>query len=486
VKDHTTVGLEAPSAQAETEENHSASPRSSKLRSVRDSISHWLIRDWQTHKYLFFSALLLLLTTIITTIYYANYPQAEPMPDTPAYLYVAYKLHLHPTWLVDAWRLPGYPLFIDFVYTLNGQNNLMAVSIVQAILFVLATMEIYVLAILVLKHTWMAFLIGVIVGTNVILISYIKPIMSEGLALWLVSTLALAVVYCVRTLRIHAFWLIVLCLIPLVFTRPEWVYLPVPLFAYLLLVALRRGSVRRVLFNALLGLTCIYALVAVYIGVNTQRNHYPGLTAIENFNWLGKVLQYNMQDEVPPQLAQYGHQLDILVRETNLSPYVVLRRMPAFSKDDAQPAGNFARTIVLHHPVEFFVKSLPLFLPSLTHYYDTRSKEPSGPFSGFLASLTSFDRILYRANAFFLLCVPLWMFLLCWRKVKSHPLVLEMGAIVLLAFYALTITILGGYKFEDYMRVHIVFDALLIFAVWGSLFLGAQILHRKALRYLQS
>jgi hypothetical protein len=78
------------------------------------------------------------------------------------------------------------------------------------------------------------------------------------------------------------------------------------------------------------------------------------------------------------------------------------------------------------------------------------------------------------------------MFLLCWRKVKSHPLVLEMGAIVLLAFYALTITILGGYKFEDYMRVHIVFDALLIFAVWGSLFLGAQILHRKALRYLQS
>src|SRR5205085_2784501 len=99
--------------------------------------------------------------------------------------------------------------------------------------FVLATMEIYALAILVFKRTWMAFLIGLIVGTNVVLLTYVKPIMSEGLALWLLSTLALAVVVYIRHLRMPAFWIVVLCMVLLLFTRPEWLYLPIPLFGYL-------------------------------------------------------------------------------------------------------------------------------------------------------------------------------------------------------------------------------------------------------------
>ena len=483
MEEHSIVGLEASPSRVGPEETHAAVLKPERPHPLMHALSQGLIRDWRTHKYFFFGALLLLLTIILTVIYYANYPRPEIGPDSPAYFWVAYKLRLHPTWLVDAWRLPGYPLFIDIVYLLAGQGNLVAVGIAQAMLFVLATLEMYVLAILILKRTWMAFLIGLMVGTNVIFLSSIKPMMTEGLALWLVTSLALAMVYFIRTLHIHAFWLMVVCFVPLLFTRPEWLYLPVPLLAYLLLVAWRRGSARRVLFNALPALVCIYALVAAYIGINTLSNQYPGMTAIENFNYLGKVLQYNMQDEAPPQYAQYSRRLDILVAQTNRSPYVVLRHMPDLSKDNALPAGNFARTIILHHPFEFLAKSVPVFLPSLTHYY---GRESSGPFRVPLAFMTSFDRILYRANAFFLLCVPFWLLLLCWRKVRSHPLVLEMGAIILLAFYALVITDLGGYKFEDYMRVHIVFDPLLILVVWGSFFLGARFLvHHGPALYTQ-
>jgi hypothetical protein len=56
-----------------------------------------------------------------------------------------------------------------------------------------------------------------------------------------------------------------------------------------------------------------------------------------------------------------------------------------------------------------------------------------------------------------------------------------MGAVVLLAFYGLVITVLGGYRLDDYMRVHIVFDPLLIFVVWGSIFLGARLLVKRVL-----
>ncbi len=138
-----------------------------------------------------------------------------------------------------------------------------------------------------------------------------------------------------------------------------------------------------------------------------------------------------------------------------------------------------ARTIILHHPVEFLVKSLPLFPSSLTSYYDSLRPNIPGPFDEPLALMKSFDRILYQANVFFLLCIPLWLVLFCWRRWRYQQLALEMGVIVLLASYALVITILGGYRPDDYMRVHIVFDPLLIFVVWGSIFLGARLLWRR-------
>ncbi|HEX6551374.1 MAG TPA: hypothetical protein VF026_01320 [Ktedonobacteraceae bacterium] len=241
MKDHSALELEAPSSRGGTEQSSSVPPSPRGPEYLFHSFSQWFITDWRTHKYLFFGALLLLITVGVTAVYYVNYPGVAFDADTPAYVLVAERLYTHPYFLVDAWRLPGYPLLIAFVYAFAGYRNWIAVSATQGVLFVLATMEIYVLAILVLKRTWMAFIIGLIVGSNVVLISYVKPMMSEGLALWLLTTLALALVYYVRTLRLYAFWLVVVCLVPLVFTRLEWLYLPGPLFAFVLLVAVRRG-----------------------------------------------------------------------------------------------------------------------------------------------------------------------------------------------------------------------------------------------------
>ena len=477
--------LDEPSSEGGPEQNTFVPPAPQKPRHLFHSFLQCFITDWRTHKSFFFGMLLLFITAGMTVIYYVDYPHPELIADSPAYLVVADRIYRHtnPYFLVDIWRLPGYPLLIALAYHIYGPGNLQAASKVQGILFVLATIEIYVLALLVLKRTWMAFIIGLIVGSNVILLSYVKPMMSEGLALWLLTTLTLAVVYYVRTLRLHAFWLVVVCLVPLVFTRPEWLYLPVPLFAFVLLVAVRRGmhwkSCLVVLLNAVLALTCIYTLVGYYIYINTQQNGYPGLTAVENFNLMGKVLQYNMQDEAPPQYAQISHQLDIQVVKVDRDPYRILPHVPALTKDYFLPAGTMARTIILHHPVEFLVKSLPLFPPSLTRYYDSTRPYIPGPFDEPLALMKSFDRILYRANVFFLLCIPLWLVLFCWRRWRYQQLPLEMGAIVLLAGYALIITTLGAYTIGDYVRTHIVFDPLLIFVVWGSLFLGARLLWRR-------
>lgn len=434
-------------------------------------LRQWLIKDWRTHKYAGFALLLIVLSSLVIVLYYVNYPRPELNADTPAYLDVVQHIQAH-LGLVNTWRLPGYPLFITLVYVFAGQNNLMAVSIVQAMLFVLATLEIYVLALLLFQRGWLAFLVGLLVGTNLVLLSYVKPIMSEGLALWQLTTVALVTVYFMRVQRASVLWLLTLCLLPLLFTRPEWVYLPVLLFAYLFFIALQRGSRRRLLLHVVLALILIYGLLGGYIGLNTLLNHYPGLSAIENYNLLGKVLQYKMQDEVPSYYAQISHQLDYYVAHVDNDPYHVLRYMPTLAAHNALPAGSFARSILLHHPVEFLLKSVPFLFSSLVDYYDATRIPLAGPFDTPLNWFKALYRGLYVCNGAFPLCVLVWSVLLCWRRTRSQPVVMAMGAILLLALYALIVTTLGGYRPDDYMRVHIVFDPLLLLVIWGSLLMG--------------
>lgn len=255
-------------------------------------------------KALYFALLLLILTVIPTVAYYISYPQIEQNPDTISYLLVVERSQVRPDLLVNPVRLPGYPLFIRLVYMLEGRGNLAAVSDLQAVLFILITLEIYLIALLVFRRIWLAFLVGLLVGTNLILVSYIKPIMSEGLAAFLLTTLTLIVVCFVLTPQVWKVWLITLFLLLLTFTRPEWVYLPSPLLAYLLLVVIRRRGRRQLVqygIHAVLSLMLIYLCVGAYIERNGIQNDYQTLTSVVNFNLMGKVLQYGMENEVSPK-----------------------------------------------------------------------------------------------------------------------------------------------------------------------------------------
>src|SRR5437016_2665843 len=68
-----------------------------------------LIEDWQTSKFLFFGSLLLLLVTLVVVAFYMNRPQPEFSWDSPDYFDFAYRMRTLGQ-LVDAHRLPGYPL----------------------------------------------------------------------------------------------------------------------------------------------------------------------------------------------------------------------------------------------------------------------------------------------------------------------------------------------------------------------------------------
>src|SRR5260221_11750364 len=172
MKDLRSVDSGADSSHIPSQQTYSVSLNPKRLCRPSRSFVRLLIKDWHTHKYFCLAALLLLLTIITTVAYYLNYLRPELNADTPAYLHVVDRIQTHPYLLVDTWRLPGYPLLILLVYALAGKCNLLAVRITQAVLFFLANLEVYILAVLFFPLAWVAFLICLLVVTNLVPLSY--------------------------------------------------------------------------------------------------------------------------------------------------------------------------------------------------------------------------------------------------------------------------------------------------------------------------
>ncbi|HEV8194856.1 MAG TPA: hypothetical protein VGP82_25670 [Ktedonobacterales bacterium] len=441
-------------------------------RSARRTASV-LTLGWRTNEHYAFACTLGAVTSLLVVAYYVNHPSPEQYPDYPdaaEYLGRAHDIQMQGQ-IVDPRRLPGFPLLIVLVFKLTGQGNVMAVSITNALLFVVASLEIYVIAVLVLQRRWAALLIGILVGTNVVLLSFVKPILSEALALWLVVSLTLATVLFVRTLQVRYLWIAMACILLLCLTRGEWVALPGLLYAYLIWVAARQGGeIRRPAVHALLAATVLYAVLGSYIFVNATEYHFVGMTDTQNVNLWGKVLQYDMQNEAPAKYAAITRIANTYRHDRGPTPYEMLKRDPVLSSNHFAFAADYARAIIVRHPVEFLVKSVPTALGSLVNFYYQSRVAPQGPLGGPLLAIQFFHRQLFRLNVLFPVIAGAWLLLLFRRRTACLRPVQMMGAIVLIAVYGLVLTTLGG--FDAYMRYHTPFNPLLILIIWATVVAG--------------
>lgn len=425
-------------------------------------------RDIPISAYL--GGILFLIVVGIVGLYYLNAPSVEFGPDTYGYLAAAHQLHTtgNP---VNYFRLPTYSFFLLGVYAFAGQGNLMAVSLVQGLLFLCAIGEISLLTFLITRQKWIAFFIGILVGTNIFLLYNVKLIMTEGLSLWLLTTIMLSTIVFLKTLRPFFLWISSACLLLLLFTRPEWILFPCVLFLSLIVATRKKLALRTIAFPMISALVVIYLLIGGYIYANARLNHVASLSTITNMNLIGKVLQYRMQDESPynPSLS---HIYDHFLRQGKISPYYITGQVPALGAHYAQASADWAKNIILSHPLEFLLKSVPFFFTSLYHYPAPSIPQIHGKFAPIITLLLRIQLRLSFANMLFPLCALVWMTLCSYRKTRHAFCVQTMGLLVLTILYAVLITTLGGYTESDYARIHVVFDPLLTLVVWGSFGLG--------------
>ncbi len=447
----------------------------------------WLRADWRGARVVPWGAALALVTVVAVALYYANTPAVIRDPDTPSYLNVAHRI-LARGQLVNVTRLPGYPLFTILVGAFAGQGNLAALSVAQGALFVVATLEVYAILVMALRRAWLAAIVAALLGTNLRVLSYVKPILSEGLTLFLTVTLALAVTLHLRRSSPRRLWLVAGCLLALFMTRPEWIYLPIPLALFLALIAWGRGDARRMAWHAVGSMVALYAVVGLYILGNSLVNHFAGVTYIQNINLLGKVMQYHMQNEAPSQYAPITHVLNTFAARRDADPWQAANAYPALKQNHFALADRYAKAIILRHPVEFVTKSWPVAVHTLQTSYPFRAFTPTGALATPLHWLDQFSGVTLGQMVWILALAPLWWALLIARRwpwarrtlasardrfgLADVPLTLPAGTIEimaglsLLAVYDLILTTMGGYVYYD--RLHAPFDPLLIAVVWGS------------------
>lgn len=432
-----------------------------------------LAADWRGMRYVPFGIALAAFTTLVTVSYYANRPGLQLDPDTAAYVMDAHRI-VSGGGLVDPARLPGYPLLMALVFAVVGQGNLAAVGIAQAVLFVLAAIELYVILCMILRSGALALLVAALVGANIQLLYQAKAILSEGLSLFLLTTLALAIAVYLRHPRVRSLWMVAGSLLALFLTRPEWVYLPIPLFAFLLLLTWRQGLWRRLLPHALAATLVLYGVVGLYIHANATQYQCPTLTYIGNINLLGKVMQYRMQGEAPAQYAGFSRVVEGYAAGGGTDPWQIIqtRYAPLYPNCYAL-FRDYSTAIIVRHPLEYLTSSLHIARETLTEVAPVSPVLPQGAVASPLLALNAISETIIRSLIVFPVLALLWWMLLTVRRTRDSLAVQMMAALALLAFYGLALTSLGGYIY--YSRLRTPYAPLLIAVVWGSLALGIRL-----------
>ncbi|HEU5439435.1 MAG TPA: hypothetical protein VFU88_09105 [Ktedonobacterales bacterium] len=435
------------------------------VRWVRGRARELLQSDWRGGRYATFAGALLVVASFTTASYYANQSTVPHDPDSVEYIHVAHQI-THGRF-VDPVRTPSYPLFIDTISAISGRHGLLAVSLAQGGLFVLAMLGIYVLACLLLRRALAAFAVSLIPATNSVIISYVMPIMPEGLVLFLLVGLALVLAWHVYAPHPAKLWLGSALLLMIAMARAEWVFFGLFLLGFLLLAAARSGAARRHLPHSLAALVLFYAICGGYAYANGQLNGVFGFSRFQNVNLLGKVIQYHMQDEAPAQYAWVSQLIDVEMASGESYVWTIVYHHPVLQQRNYQLCRQFALAIIVHHPIEFAVKSVPLVFESLATTSPHQPSRADAPLSAVVGLLRVPSTLfLYSLVSFPLLAVGWWIYAIRRRKALDAHTMLVSG-LGLVAFFGLTITTLGSYS--QYARMNAPYDALMMVVVWGSL-----------------
>jgi hypothetical protein len=291
--------------------------------------------------------------------------------------------------LVDPKVPPGYPLFLGAIFLAAGHDNLVAMLVIQATLFVAALVETYALLATIGIPRPVSAAVAGLLGAAPWLVQWERYVLAESLSFCAIATLLLVFVHFLRHPAIR--WAIACGLIgaTIPMTRAALVLVPGTLLLVLLLRAVlahRLGLSRRTLaVSAIVFGVVSYAPVAGYTVANAVVNNCYCFTSIGNLNLLGKVYEYNLQ--LLPADPKYAS-LAVEVRAAgDVDTFV--QDHPEYAAENFATPAAYARSQFLRYPrttFRYLVRDMrALLVLNIDHsvlqpHPSDCSKDPSLPY----------------------------------------------------------------------------------------------------------
>jgi hypothetical protein len=372
--EHISVGLLHPDTSTGSQ-GLEKPPAASRRRSAMESA----VKSLREH------ALPLLITFIAVLIgqiaVFVQTPKANFTNDTPSYVTAAWNIAQSPTGLVQAFRPPGYPLFIYLVLALKGAPNyakaaacyipgtqgactqqLNVIVLAQGVVAVIAALELYLLVWRLSHRRWTACFATVLIALNIYFGSWERMVLSEFLSYWIILTVFVAFESLVRRPSIWRACLFALVCFAAVMIRPFNIYLPLVL---LVLLGLWYIWTRQLWAHALQLLSAVAVLSACVVGYMVLDAHYNGYSSISwgsNATLFGKVIEYHMEYyPVPKPYQDLQTKLDVWVNTIpNPDPWTFSDSNGLdYRETGFRLAGGYAQYVILHHPLTFLKDSIP-------------------------------------------------------------------------------------------------------------------------------
>lgn len=313
-----------------------------------------------------------------------QHPFVTTSDDTQSYINAAYAILFSARNVVSIFRTPGYPGFIALMFLLSGhgnlryQNGLPHPSVLsyivwgQIIIGVVTTYELYALAYLVTRNRFLACFTAILAALNLYTLGWERIVYSELLGYWSVATLLLAFVILIRYPRYATALVFGISSFVSIMVRPEMILLPLLLIAMWGLWSWRNRLPIVTVRQIALATVITYGLVLGYMALNAHMNHYFELDNDTNITLWGKVSEFHMQDlSVDPKYqsiqADTVHYDIAFAKKDSYDVPDPWAFTVAFSParnayyadgGNYTPLGDFAKDIILRHPLPFLVGSL--------------------------------------------------------------------------------------------------------------------------------
>jgi len=381
-------------------------------------------------------------------------PLTFELPDSASYIALGTRLAHQPSLgnLFDAYRTPGYPVVLALVGWLQGLVAGDGVVYLQAGLMIVTALELYVLVFGLTASRAAAVVAAFLFATNVRLLDWERLIMTEALAIFLVTTMLLTFWLWMRTRATR--WAILFATASIfgMLSRPSLLYLPICLLAIILI-----GERRRWL-PVLVVLLATYLPVLGYALVNDHQYPHAGLSAVSSINLLGKVLEYGIQGDGDRARFPVLWQGITALPAGDHDPYNILEANPTAMGVNYADASAFTTDIILHHPIEYVEKSAADFTGQwfLVPY----AYVPAGSLQWISQAMAAYSLVAYAAYP--ALPLALIALIVLWPRLDRQ---------VALGISALIVTVVGGvattalFSYVDFARLKTPVDALALVAV---------------------